>query len=75
MGVGRVGKVGVGGNQTTKPLVWLSVGIPSRHLKVMGLKFHTKILLGFEAPGSSLSTPHFLSPLYRISKHLAAVGL
>lgn len=34
-------------------------GHPSRYLKVMGLKFHTKILLGFEAPGSSRSTPIF----------------
>ena len=33
MGAGRVGKVGVGGNQTIKPLVWLSVGILAATLR------------------------------------------
>ena len=33
MGVGRVGKVGVGGNQTIKPLAWLSVAILATTLR------------------------------------------
>lgn len=32
-------------------------GHPNRHLKVMGLKFSTKILLGCQAPGSPLPSP------------------
>ena len=34
-------------------------GHPNCHLKMMGLKFSTKILLGCEAPGSPLPTPIF----------------